>query len=343
MKKEFDISSPSISNIIVNILESIPSHHESPKEIDEICNDIIEKESHKKEVVYGMVLATLSFLDSLDVIDCDNNCFKMHGQIPHYFRNSLCWYISGNRKLFSNWNRLGASREMEISGLLDSAPHFLKLIEEKRLCISENCKTEPGHSRTQNVAICLVKTTYKGKVYFLHQWDTEASQYQIIGGKQRPGEDNFDTAKRELEEEIKEHQLVYKRDYEINKINEEPIKKLQVSPTYGALTLYDFSLYAVKLNLNNLKLSNIDKWISFEEVKKGKTLSDRKIRNYETYELFGRSVSGGLEGVPDSVNFTDVINFWKYVEIKPKLFGLISIDIKRFAVDVFKTINVTNK
>ena len=323
------------TNIITDVLGAIPSHNESPKNIEEICDTIENKINHPKEVVYGITLSTLSFLDLFAVLSCDNNRFKLHGQIPDYFINSLCWYLSSNSKIFSNWNRSGASRDIEISNLLDSPPHFLKLIEEKRMAFSDRHNIKLGHSRVQPVAICLIKTTYKGKVYFLHQWDTDASQYQIIGGKQRPNEDNIDTAKRELEEEISKHKLVYNRDYEIIKINQTPIESVKVSRTYGALTFYKFYLYSIKFNLNNLILSNIDKWISLDEIKRGTTASNLIIRDPEIYKLFEEQFPGSLENLPDSINHSTVINFWKYIEIKPKFFWL-TFDIKKIFIDLFK-------
>lgn len=322
-------------DLIRDVLNSIPSHNESPKPLEDICSTVSSKSEQSKDIVFGVTAATLAFLDTFGVLSCENNNFRFIGQIPHYFRHSLCWYIKNNQKLFSNWNRSGTSREIKITNLLNSAPYFLKMIEEQRLRISENNGLNPESSRSQPAAILLIKASCKNSIYFLHQWDRQAQQYQIIGGRQRLNEINFDTAKRELEEELTEHELVYKRDYELELLNESPIKWLEVSPTYGALTQYEFYLYSVKLYLRDLKLSTIDRWISLDEMKKGITLAGKKIRNPELHALFNQKIPGGIQEVPNSVERSQIKKFWDYVEIKPKFFGIASVDIKALLQNVF--------
>ena len=221
MDKECKIFSQSpILNLIKGILNAIPSHNDSPKPIEDICLAVPNKSDQNNDMVFGATAVTLAILDTFGVISCENDKFRFTGQIPNYFRHSLCWYIENNRKMFSNWNRSGTSREIRAIKLLNSAPYFLKLIEEQRLRISKREDIDPECSRIQSASILFIKATYKDIVYFLHQWDTQAQQYQIIGGRQRFNELNIDTAKRELEEELTEHELVYGRDYELELLNE---------------------------------------------------------------------------------------------------------------------------
>lgn len=206
------------------------------------------------------------------------------------------------------------------------APHFLKLMEERRLEISRGNKIEHGYSRLQPVAILLVKGEAKGKPYFLHKWDDIAKQFQLIGGKQRPKEPNIETAMREMVEEVS-RDLRYGRDYELTLLNDKPIQIYEVSRSYGALTLYQFSLYRVQIKIKRLCLSESDKWISIEEMQKGFTKTGRLIRDAKVFRLFDSAIPNGLEKLPATIKLSNN-DYLDYVEMKPGFWGF-NIDIKR--------------
>lgn len=235
-----------------------------------------------------------------------------------------------HQKLLSNWERKGTAREIKVTNMLEMAPYFLKMMEQRRLELSEREGISAGHSRFQSVALILIKGLEKGEIYFLHQWDTAAEQYQLIGGRQRPNESHFETAKRELHEEIIRHDLVYGRDYELTLLSNpsQPIKALEISRTFGALTAYEFWIYGVKFKFDQLRLSEIDRWISIDEMKKGITNRGSSISDPKLYRFFDASLPSGIEGVPLSINVSQTENYLDFIEMKPKLFGFLTIDIK---------------
>jgi len=308
-------------------LDLIPSHRASPKEAEEIAQAVAGAVAIPYEMARGIAISTLIFLDTFGVISWRGNCCRIADQIQDYFRHSLSWYIANHQQLMSNWERPGTAREMGISNLLEKAPYFLKLMEERRLALSRLETIEPGYSRVQAAAIILIKCVGKGKTYFLHQWDDRAEQYQLLGGRQRTNEHHFDTAKRELQEEISEHELVYGRDYELMLLNEEPVKVLEVSRTYGALTAYEFWLYHAKLKMERLRLSVLDRWITMEEMKKGVTGTGKCIRHPHLCRLFDASIQNGMDNVPPSISVSQTVKHFDFIEIRPRIFG-ISIDLK---------------
>lgn len=86
-------------------------------------------------------------------------------------------------------------------------------------------------------------------------------------------ENHFETAKRELLEELNNYDLIYGKDFILQSLNQNstPLRKLEISRTYGALTSYEFWLYSVKFNITNFNKSHINRWISLNEMRKGMT------------------------------------------------------------------------
>lgn len=315
--------------VVLKVLEIIPSHQESPKKSEEISTLVVNNQSIPSEIINGVTIATLAFLDIFGVLEWKENSCRLSHQIPDYFRHSLLWYFKNHQQVLSNWTREGVAREISTTNLLDTASYLVKLMERKRLEISHKEKIDSGASRIQPVAVILIKGVEGKKSYFLHQWDDRAEQFQLIGGRQRENELPLDVAKRELQEEISQHSLVYARDYELVPLNNTPIKHKEVSRTYGALTAYEYWLFGVKLNLEKLRLSPIDRWISQEEMRNGITSTGKNIRDAQLYRLFDANILNGIESVPQSINIHQTVNYLDFIEIKPSIKWFGSIDLKR--------------
>jgi len=316
--------------VVLRVLETIPSHRESPKASEEISTLVANNQSIPSEIINGVTIATIAFLDIFGVLEWRGHSCRLSHQIPDYFRHSLLWYFGNHQQVLSNWTREGVAREISITNLLDTASHFVKLMERKRLEISNKEEIDSGASRIQPVSVILIKGVEKKKSYFLHQWDDRAEQFQLIGGRKRENELPLDTAKRELHEEISQHNLLYGRDYELLQLqlSSTPINYKDVSRTYGAITAYEFWLYGVKLNLEQLRLSPNDRWILQEEMKNGVTSTGKKIRDPQLYRLFDANILNGIESVPQSISICKTVDYLKFIEFKPEIKGLGSIDLK---------------
>ena len=315
--------------ILLEVIRCIPSHREGSKSAEEIVNFVAEKLSVHKEAVIGTTYAVLEFFNLFDLLYWENNVCQIKNQTSNYFRNSLCWYLENNQKLLANWDRPGVVKEITNSNILESAPVFLKIVEERRIALSKQSHLDAGHSRTQPVVVTLIKGTDNDESYFLHQWDKKANQYELIGGKVRLDENHIDTARREIQEEVAKHDLVYEKDYSLKCLSEKPITRIEISRTYGALTLYEFWLYEVVFKTNNLVLTDDALWISIEEMKKGVTGSGKKIRDPEVHRIFDAEIPGGMEKLISSVEISKPKNsrLLDFLEIKPSLYG-ITVDVK---------------
>lgn len=310
--------------VVLRVLGALPSHRETPKTAEEISEFVVEDNSMHSEIINGVTIATLAFLDIFGVLEWKGNTCRLSHQIPDYFRCSLLWYFENHKQVLSNWAREGVAREINITNLLDTASYFVKLMEQKRLEISDKENIDSGASRIQPVSIILIKGEMEKKPYFLHQWDDRAEQFQLIGGRKREDELPLETAKRELQEEISQHNLVYDKDYKLILLQQSntSISYKDVSRTYGAITAYEFWLYGVKLNLEELRLSPNDRWISQEEMKNGFTSTGKKIRDPQLYRLFDAHIVNGIESVPQSINICKTVDYMKFFEcfeIEPEI------------------------
>ncbi|MBI3423028.1 MAG: DUF433 domain-containing protein [Acidobacteria bacterium] len=317
-------------------LDAIPSYRQPPRTVEEIAATIAKEFGVSQELASGITLATIAFLDTFGVIEWEKSVCQINDQISTYFRNSLSWYFENHQQLLSNWGREGVARDIKIDNLLELAPYFLKVMEERRLELSKEHRLEAGYSRYQAVALTLVKTIEDGKPCFLHQWDTQAEQFQIIGGKQRPGERPIETAKREFTEETTQHNLRYGTEFTLNLLCPNPIEMWRISPTYGALTKYEFWVFSAELKLAVLPLGPLDRWISLDEMKSGATLDGRPISDPKLYRSLEVNIPGVLEGLPLSIPPSPKQNslktVWDNTVMQPGFAGF-KIDLKKLLQD----------
>jgi hypothetical protein len=121
--------------------------------------------------------------------------------------------------------------------------------------------------------------------------------------------------------------LINGQDYELTVLNKKPVHALQISQTYGALTAYEFWLHGIKLKITKLQLSEIDRWLSLEEMRAGVTSKGKRIAYSENFRLFEASIPGGMANLPDSISVKQTVNYLDFIEIKPRMFG-VSFDVK---------------
>jgi|GEM_PF-2184163 len=321
---------------LVKSIECIPSHREPPTTLASCVNTVSSESSLEESTTLGLCQAAVAFLSLFGIIQWRNDSsFHIGGQVQEYFRQSLLWYLKNGQEIFGDWTRPGVARDISAVSVLDTAPYFVKALEQRRLEISKRNSLEPGFSRTQPVSILLIRADINDEPHFLHQWDMRAEQFQPIGGRQRENQSELETAMRELDEEIVNHQLVNGRDYVLQPINEQPVVRLDISRTYGALTLYKYWFFSVSFKMDVLKLSDQDRWLSLSEMRQGVTKKGRSIASSDRIPQFESAISGGLAAVPISIKVTRTADYLKYVELKPQFFGL-SVDLKQFVIDRFR-------
>jgi hypothetical protein len=308
--------------VVVSVLRGIPGHRDSPKTVGEIARSIGSEHatvaSHDLEMI---VAALIVVLDTFGVVSSDRSRYKLRGPIGMYFLYSLAWYVASGSALVDNWTRTGVREEMATAQLLDTAPHLLKLMDDKRLRLG-GAGVEPR--RRQQVAFTLVKTRHDGKSYFLFEWDRPAAQYQLIGGHFESGDDARTAALQEFAEEMdvaNGRPVVQGRDFELMDDLEwsdpQPIRWVGVSRTVGALTEYEVYLYRAQMLIEQVELAEHHRWLTIDEMLTGETASGRRTGDPELFRLINAGLVGGFERVPVSLDVTDVRDFRAHVEGRP--------------------------
>lgn len=326
-----------IQQLISQIIELIPTHLQPPKTVDAIVSEFKEESLLDAKAITTTVLA---MLDLLGILTTYKGTFRTSNQVPTYFLRSLTWYLKHNVKIFENWTRTGGvNTAISINSLLEAPPHFLKIMELRRLGIAKEQQIQVLPSREQNVVFVLVKGRIGKRDYYLHEWDRRAEQFQLIGGRVEPGEILIAAARRELVEELdinRGQRLVYEQDFSIDLLNEpeHPIYWTGISPTYGALTKYAFWFCSSQFKVKKLILNENNLWISFDEMLNGKTKRGKKIGDPQVYKLIDAQIPGGLKSVPISINIKKSHNYLDYLDVKPRFFG-VSFDIKKIFGDFF--------
>jgi len=325
---------------LTSVLTRIPSHREDAISADELSALVSRDTDMCIDGARAATEVAIDFLVLLNIISCEGKKIKIRGEIPQYFLECLRSYLDNNFLLFDNWDRSGVSKEISPDSILDFAPYFLKLAEERRVSLSQERGILASPSRIQPCSVALIKIEAEGRSFFLHQWDPLARRYQLIGGKRRSSETPKQTIIREIQEELINHPLQYKTDFEVMNYPTEKFTMSYVSSTYGALTYYEFDVFTVSFSITHLQTSVIDRWISINEMIACKTTDGDEIANLG--QLISKEYPSLLENIPTSMKSKNLAvpadSFLDSIEIKPKFFG-VSVDVKQLASIVREKIN----
>lgn len=263
---------------LCSTLELIPTHKDLPKTPEYLIDELFTIHGVSKDRADMALHVSLDLLRLLNLIVESDGHIRLAGQTQTYCRNSLVWYIKNDQKILANWDRNGtANDEISLSNLLAQAPYFLKALEERRCELWSKNPLPKVAAREQPCSVVLFKAMQEGKIYLLHQWDQKAECYQLIGGKQRPGEVAEQTAEREVLEEVAQAQLVPGKSLFLNRCALPPIEHWEISRTYGAVTHYVITVFQANLVTTNFQTSESDLWISVDEMLAGKTYNGRKV------------------------------------------------------------------
>lgn len=261
-------------------IRAVPNHRDSPLSARAIAAKVAAPDAPSEGVI-ATTNAVLTFLDLFGLIEWSDGACRIECQVAHYFRESLAWYSEHSLPLLANWRRYGVTADIHLSHLLESAPYFLRLIEERRLSLAEQENQDSGASRIQPVAVVLMKVLRNGQSYFLHSWDTAANQFQLIGGRIRNRETPVHAARREFLEEAGFSDLSTK-DPRLFGLNGTPVVYREISRTYGALTEYQMYFFAATVSRSG-KLAPGARWLSETVMRAGFDETGRKVS-----QLFAR-------------------------------------------------------
>ena len=264
------MSPKKINEKISTFLLRIPNSSEKAASISSLTGKI------NKEIIDPVVLF-LKFFGSIRTRSSKAGeiTIKSKTKISDLFHKSLARYIKTQKSIISNWEKLGVDQNQNL--IFNWGVDFLYQMESKRLLRHKDKK----QIRTIIVSQVLIKAKVKGEKepQFLMQFDNKAQKYQFVGGRKDPEDETAkDTMKRELSEELHLNKFILDQNYKLRSIAQD-IEYFQVSPTFGALTKYNFNLYEIEFDDYDLVLEPGDRWVSIEEIRDGYTLDNKVIQS----------------------------------------------------------------
>lgn len=277
------------SEAIVAFLHRIPQSNQDAVPLSQLVGDA------NTDVLLGYAL----MLQTIGVVSIDSaQNIKATSQTAKYTLESIASFTEHNLTWVDDWKTRGVHRQD--TGVFQNGATLLSELENRRIQLLEI----PTPSRYEEVVQVLIKRTNleTGQSEFLMQYDANAGQYQFIGGRRSPNDTSLESAAiREIEEEVS-NDLVFSQDYQLTCIIPEMIVSATLSPTFGALTQYHFTVYHLSHLKQDIILQDNDCWVAIEDVLSGQIHADDE--NFTTdnsmYQQMNRLVEGGLANLADS-------------------------------------------
>jgi 8-oxo-dGTP pyrophosphatase MutT (NUDIX family) len=289
------------TEFVAGVLLAIPSCNASAVPIGQLYGDW----SLNSGWTESAIAAVITILEVFDVLDVtherikDELLVRAKSETAGYFLKSLADYIQTGNKLVANWEREGVGKHPERLVDLPSGPQFLYLVESIRTKHYGSLKP----IRQAQVCVAIIKSVATGSnsTRYLVQYDADAGQYQLIGGRMRSTEKDAQiTVQREIEEELAINNLVCGRDYVAKRLAPE-ITVETLSSTFGAYSRYRLTFFHVEFKVNQLKLGPQDLWVTLDELRRGKTNSDDTITGSASIGELDQQLPGGLDALPASL------------------------------------------
>jgi 8-oxo-dGTP pyrophosphatase MutT (NUDIX family) len=276
---------------IASFLRSIPQSNQDAQSIQSIAHNV------EPAILYGFAL----MLQTIGVVQLDEQQnIRATSQTAKYMLHSIASYVEADVHWIDDWHTRGIYRNGE--NPLQNAATLLHTLEQRRMMLVEN----PLPSRSEEVAQVLIKRTNPetAKPELLFQFDANANQFQLIGGRRSEKDDSLlATMIREIEEELA-NTIVYGKDYNLNCIIPDLRPPTMLSHTFGALTAYHFGVFHMVDMTEDVKLQPDDEWVPVEDMLAGYVVNAADVmipfNTTEIYHLINRTIPGGLAALPDS-------------------------------------------
>ena len=282
---------------IAHFLRCIPQSNQPAQPIKTIAEDI------EPSVLLGFAL----MLKTIGVVQFDEEQnIRATSQTAKYMLHSIASFVESDARWIEDWHTRGVNPQHN-GNTLQNAASLLHLLEKRRLQVIDN----PKPSRSEEVAQVLIKRTNPKtqKSELLFQFDSSANQFQLIGGRRSEKDESLlATMIREIDEEVA-NPLVYGEDYHLNCIVDNLVPSVTLSPTFGALTEYHFSIYHMLGLATDVETRPEDEWVPIEDMLMGHVMLGNDVivpfNANEIYHLINELIPGGLMKLPDSFRTSD--------------------------------------
>lgn len=283
-----------MSRELAEFLRRIPQSNQDAQPVATILPDA------NPELLQGFALV----LQALGAVRMDaDGCIQAASQTGKYFLMSMASYVEAGVPLIDNWQARGLYPDGTPDPLQNAAT-LLYAMETRRSTLLNDAPSV----RDEQVAQVLIKrqNPTNGHGELLFQYDANAKQYQLIGGRRKDTDPDLRyTIIREIEEELADD-LEPEQHYQLHPV----ISGLQlpptISPTFGALTSYRFEIFHMTGLERSLKLQPEDVWVPISQVLAGyvEDQNGQQIRfsANDLYQLINQSLVGGFQGLTSSFN-----------------------------------------
>jgi hypothetical protein len=320
------------SDNIAAILENIPGSDAEPKALYLLCPSLKSDNSYCN----ACTRAVLEFLKVFAVITISpgNNeseiKIKAKTQTALYFLRSLAVYIRQGLTLISNWgDNVGVEGALLPNFVFRSGAQLVYLMEKRRT--ADHKDAVPIRKEVVSQVIIKAKIKACSKPVYLVQYDDQARQYQLIGGrKESIDKDTLAVMKREIDEELGQNHLVFNENYGLRElVSDLHVNKL--SQSFGAYSEYHFTIYQAFIKSPQLILRPIDRWVTQKELFSGCDKKREKISGIDYIKKLDEGLPGGLENLPLSLAGTqkrplgEILRerLWELVGIIVSILGII--------------------
>jgi hypothetical protein len=286
----------SISNqAIAEFLRQIPQSNHNKETLQNTYNSYENPDD--LSVLYGIarMLEVFGVIELEDQEPIGESLIRASSQTAKYTLMSFAEYFERETPIIKDWETRGIKNSIFTNGAT-----FLHTLEHDRLTRFDN----PAPSRYVKVAQVLIKriNPVTSDHELLFQFDANANQYQLIGGRwsEKDGNDLQATIIREIEEELPLNNIPYPETYDVQCLIDNLIIDGEVSNTFGALTHYTFWIYhMVGLNVQ-LELQPEDLWLPIPMILDGIVSVngvDYPFTSPEIYQQIDQSLDNGLIGL----------------------------------------------
>ncbi|WP_433082449.1 hypothetical protein ACQP1P_01790 [Dactylosporangium sp. CA-052675] len=246
-----------IDDRLIAALDAVPAHDESPIAVDELSRRA-GFDGAAAAVVGPVLLRLLGSFGVLRVAESADGATLVKAAEPAstLFLRSYAEHLRTGRDLLDSWDRPVITDPPYPEQQALSGPQFLHLIERRRLRAGNDARA----LRRTEVAQVVISRHIKGRPHeYLLLHDEKARQYQLPGGRRRPGDrDAADIAVRELQEELPDFEFDPDRD---RLVRLGSTRATAVSRTFGVITEYDLTIFHLRSTRTGLPSGPGGTWV----------------------------------------------------------------------------------
>jgi 8-oxo-dGTP pyrophosphatase MutT (NUDIX family) len=267
-------------HLVARALHLIPTHRQIAKTVEALTYELGVDEAA------SVIEATLTLLHAFGALQQQGEFVRAKDQRATYFIQSL---------------RLWLEQADESETLITT--ELIRAMETRRVKQAEAAGRMAQPARVQAAAFVLIGRAIENQLHVLCQFDRQAGQYQLIGGRLEPDETATQAATREFMEEVGALQtppMQVGADFDLHELLDEPIAMDAISSTYGAFTRYAFHVFHAHITRSQLMLGPEDAWIAASDLLQASASVGKPMGDTRVYHEIDRRIVGGLAGLASS-------------------------------------------